>query len=112
MIDQPLEIVFGPYLVDIGRRTLRRGQRLLEVGGRALDILIILARAEGKTVSRQALLDHVWPGLTIEDNNLYVQISTLRKILGDGWIVTVPRRGYRLVDASAAGTPVREAAEE
>jgi len=47
-------------------------------------------------VGKEALLDAVWPGLTAEENNLQVQISALRKSLGEGWIVTVPGRGYRL----------------
>lgn len=104
MVDQPIEVAFGPYRLDTRRRTLRHGQRFLDVGGRALDILIILARAEGETVSRRTLLDQVWPSLMIEDNNLYVQVSMLRRTLGDGWIVTVPRRGYRLVGVSATGS--------
>jgi adenylate cyclase len=66
------------------------------VGGRAFDALAVLAAAAGATVGKETLLDAVWPGLTVEENNLQVQISALRKVLGEGWIVTVPGRGYRL----------------
>jgi TolB-like protein len=70
---------------------------LVSLGGRALDVLAALTAAAGETVSKNALLDRVWPGLTVEENNLQVQISALRRVLGEGWIVTVPGRGYRLV---------------
>ena len=51
---------------------------------------LILADGIGETVGKGTILDQVWPGLTVEENNLHVQISTLRRVLGDGWIVTVP----------------------
>lgn len=101
MLYQAFETIFGPYRLDSGRRTLVQGERLIDLGGRALDILIVLAHARGETVSRRNLLDQVWPGLTIEENNLHVQISILRKTLGKEWIVTVPRAGYRLSGVSA-----------
>ena len=60
------------------------------MGRRAFDVLCVLAAAGGEPVSKDALLDQVWPGLTVEENNLQVQISALRKVLGDGMIVTIP----------------------
>ena len=60
-------------------------------------MLAALVAAGGETVSSDALLDQVWPGLTVEVNNLQVQISNLRKALGDGWIVNLPGQGYRFV---------------
>ena len=51
------------------------------------DVLAVLASAAGETVGKDALLDRVWPGQTVEENNLQVQISALRKALGEGWIV-------------------------
>ena len=62
----------------------------------ARSTFCVLAAAGGETVSKDALLDQVWPGLTVEENNLQVQISALRKALGDGMIATIPGRGYRL----------------
>lgn len=72
----------------------------MSVGGRALDILLALAAADGATVEKPALISQVWRGLTVEANNLQVHISALRKLLGDGWIITVPGRGYRLTTAA------------
>ena len=91
------EMQIGPFRLDARGRTLACNGVPVALGGRALDVLAVLAAAPGETVSKDDLLDRVWPGLTIEENNLQVQISTLRKVLGDGWIVTVPGRGYRLV---------------
>jgi DNA-binding winged helix-turn-helix (wHTH) protein len=66
---------------------------------------LALAAAAGETVGKTALLDHVWPGLTVEENNLQVHISALRKTLGEGWIITVPGRGYRLTVPAAGAVP-------
>jgi TolB-like protein len=96
LADGRKEIAFGPYRLDLQSRGLVRDGRAVSLGGRALDILIVLATAEGETVDKATLMDRVWPGLTVEDNNLAVHISGLRKSLGDGWIITVQGRGYRL----------------
>jgi TolB-like protein len=100
------EIAFGPYRLDRGNRSLTRAGVAIRLGGRAFDTLAVLAAA-GTTVSKDALLATVWPELIVEENNLQVQISALRKVLGEGWIVTVPGRGYRLVarPAQPAGNP-------
>jgi TolB-like protein len=87
---------FGPYQLDLERRTLSRDGEAVALGGRAFDTLAVLATARGTTVSKEELLGRVWPSRVIEENNLQVQISVLRKSLGDGWIVTIPGRGYRL----------------
>jgi TolB-like protein len=105
------EISFGPYRLDLRRRLLSRQDRTVSLGGRALDLLCVLAAARGELVTKDRLMAEVWPGLTIEDNNLYVHISAIRKALesepdGQAWLITVPGRGYRFVGASASvGTP-------
>ena len=97
---------FGPFRLDTRTRRLTRDGGPVSVGGRALDVLAVLASAAGETVGKDALLDRVWPGQTVEENNLQVQISALRKALGEGWIVTVPGRGYRLtVPYEGVGRP-------
>ena len=66
------------------------------LGGRALDLLIALASRPGQLLAKNELLDIVWPGLVVEENNLRVQVNTLRRLLGEDAIATVPGRGYRL----------------
>lgn len=62
-----------------------------------------------EAVGKDALLEQVWSGLTVEENNLQVQISGLHKTLGEGWITTVPGRGYRLAAPSGSACPARGA---
>jgi len=95
------EFRFGPFRLDGLRRSLTRDGAPVRLGARALDILLTLAAAAGETVGKSELFAQVWRGLTVEDGNLQVQISALRKALGEGWIVTVPGRGYRLTIGSA-----------
>jgi non-specific serine/threonine protein kinase len=78
------------------------------LGGRALDLLIALAARPAQLITKNELLDIVWPGLVVEENNLRVQVNALRRLLGEGAIATVPGRGYRLSvslrsDAPTAG---------
>lgn len=87
-----------------GRLEIRRHERkvLLDgqpvtLGGRAFDVLTILIERAGDVVDQRELFDRVWGGMTVEPNNLQVQIWTLRRLLGREAVVTVPRRGYTLV---------------
>ena len=95
------EISFGRFRLDVARRELRRDERLVRLGSRALDILCVLASAGGKVVTKDELMERVWAGVVVEEHNIQVHISALRRAFeGDGdsesWIVTVPGRGYRL----------------
>ena len=65
------------------------------VGARAFDLLLALIERRDRLVAKTELLDLVWPGLVVEENNLQVQISSLRKLLGPQAIATIPGRGYR-----------------
>jgi predicted ATPase/DNA-binding winged helix-turn-helix (wHTH) protein len=65
------------------------------IGSRAFDVLLALVERPGQVVSRDDLLDAAWPGLVVEENNLSVQIATLRKVLGTQAITTIPGLGYR-----------------
>jgi TolB-like protein/DNA-binding winged helix-turn-helix (wHTH) protein/Tfp pilus assembly protein PilF len=95
-------IEFGPYRLDVARHELTRDGLAVRLGGRALDVLSVLASAKGAVVSKDELMARVWPGIAVEENNLQVQISTLRKVLDHescehNLLVTVPGRGYRLL---------------
>lgn len=68
------------------------------MGSRAIDLLLALVDRHGCLVTKHELMDLVWPGVVVEENNLQVQVSTLRKVLGARSIVTVPGRGYRFVE--------------
>jgi pimeloyl-ACP methyl ester carboxylesterase/DNA-binding winged helix-turn-helix (wHTH) protein len=97
---------FGPFLLDCERRELSRDGIRVPLGGRAMEILCELASARGDVVSKDRLFERVWPGLSVEDGNIHVHISGLRKALDDGaagesFIVTVPGRGYRLIGLHA-----------
>jgi predicted ATPase/DNA-binding winged helix-turn-helix (wHTH) protein len=83
------------------RRLLRRGEPV-ELGGRAFDVLLALAQQPGRLVGKAMLMDLVWPGLVVQENNLAAQVSALRKVLGGDVITTVPGRGYRFAARIAA----------
>jgi adenylate cyclase len=97
-----LEVRFGRFRLDLGEQRLLREDQPVRLAGRALDVLRLLALAEGAVVSKDDLMAQLWPGRTVEENNLHVHVSALRKALdehgaGHSYIVTVPGRGYRLV---------------
>jgi predicted ATPase/DNA-binding winged helix-turn-helix (wHTH) protein len=90
------------------RELLVKGEAA-QIGARAFDVLCALVARQGRVVTRQELLEAAWPGLVVEENNLSVQIATLRKVLGAQAIATVTSVGYRLSAslASPIGTPKR-----
>lgn len=94
-------ISFGCFRLDLGRRELLREGAPMRLRGRALDILCALGAAKGEVVSKDELMARLWPGRIVEEGNIHVHVSALRKALdehggGHSYIVTVPGRGYRL----------------
>lgn len=87
------------------RRLLVRG-RAVTLGARAFDLLVLLAESPGRLLRKEELLERVWPGVVVEENNLAVQVSHLRKVLGSEVIVTIPGRGYRLTARPTATADV------
>lgn len=77
------------------------------LGARAFDVLMWLIEHRDRLVTKQELLDAVWPGLVVEENNLSVQVAALRKVLGAGTIATVAGRGFRFA-AEVSVTSVTE----
>jgi predicted ATPase/DNA-binding winged helix-turn-helix (wHTH) protein len=94
------EIVFafGEYRVLPRRRLLLAGQEARDLGSRAFDLLVALVEAQGRLVAKDELRKRVWPNTIVDDHNIEVQISAVRKALGDDrdLIRTEPGRGYRL----------------
>lgn len=86
---------FDHIEVHPARRELRVDGHPVTLGARAFDLLLALIEHRDRVVSKNELLDLVWPGLVVEENNLQVQVSALRKVLGQKAISTVPGRGYR-----------------
>ena len=95
-------IDFGPFrLLPEERHLLEQGAPI-GLGPRALDILVVLARRAGETVTKEELLAKVWPRVFVEEGTLRVHIASLRRALREGlqgrnFIATVPGRGYSLV---------------
>lgn len=96
---------FGPFSFDPVTGLMRGGDPV-PLSHRGSLLLGALLEADGGIVDKASLFERAWPGLTVEDGNLTVQIAGLRKALGNGpageWIVTVPRIGYRLPRPRAA----------
>jgi non-specific serine/threonine protein kinase len=72
------------------------------IAGRAFDLLLLLVERAGGLVTKDEIFDRVWAGLVVEENNIQVQISALRKLVGSETVQTVPGRGYRFVGAVEA----------
>jgi pimeloyl-ACP methyl ester carboxylesterase len=98
----PDRIAFGSFELDLRQRVLLRHGVAVPLGSRAVDVLCTLALAHGDLVGKDRLIAQVWPDTVVEENNLQVQISSLRKAFAAedgsrGWLQTVPGRGYRFV---------------
>src|SRR6267378_566784 len=99
---------FGTFELQPNERRLLAGGEPVVLGPRAFDLLIALVERPGQLVTKEELLDCVWPKLVVEENNLQVQVSALRKILGQEAIATIPGRGYRFtVTLTASNAPLK-----
>src|SRR5882672_4692356 len=89
------ELRFGRIEVWPALRQLRVDGKPVVLGSRAFDVMMALIERRDRLVSKAELLDAAWPGVVVEENNLSVQISALRRALGPDAIATVTGRGYR-----------------
>src|SRR5882757_1433713 len=95
-------ILFGPYRLLAAQRLLLEGGKPVRLGGRAFDILTGLVERAGEVVSKEELIARAWPATYVEEANLKIQVSALRRALGDGqgdsrYVATVVGRGYNFV---------------
>src|SRR5712664_2296741 len=95
-------ISFGPYRLLASQRLLLERDQPVRLGSRAFDILAALVERAGEVVGKEQLIARAWPRTFVEESNLKIQVSALRRALGDGqgghrYAVTVPGRGYNFV---------------
>ena len=101
---------FGRFELDPATRQLRADGGAVTLGARAFDVLVALVERRDQLVTKDELLELAWPGLVVEENNLQVQISALRKALGAQAIATIPGKGYRFsatIEGDAPTAPER-----
>ena len=107
-LDQPRivdpAVSFGPYYLDFSAQTLWRDGEHVKVGKRALAILCILLERPGRLVSKSELFERVWPGSSVDEANLRMQVAALRKAIGEhaADIVSVTALGYRFIGEPSA----------
>ena len=100
------EFRFGSARLVVAQRLLQIDDRPAKLGARAFDLLLALIERRERAVDKNELFELVWPGVVVEENNLQVHISALRKLLGPQAIATIPGRGYRFtaeMEAPATG---------
>src|SRR5262245_44088805 len=101
---------FGPFRLDAGERALFRDNQPVSLTPKAFDTLLLLVENSGHILEKENMLRSIWQDTFVEEANLAVNISALRKILGerDGggqYIETIPRRGYRFIAEVTCDTP-------
>jgi predicted ATPase/DNA-binding winged helix-turn-helix (wHTH) protein len=96
-------IRFADFRIDPTERRLEKGGVPVELGARAFDLLLVLVQSAGRLVTKGELLDRVWPDVIVEEANLHVQMTALRKAVGRNAVATVPGRGYQFVLPLQAG---------
>src|SRR5258708_7803248 len=93
---------FDHFRLDVGERLLLRDGQAIPLPPKVFDMLVVLVSRSGRLIEKDELMQGVWPGSFVEEGNLSVNVSALRKALGDNqngqrYIQTVPKRGYRFV---------------
>ena len=113
MSDREEIFEFGEFRVDVLRRSLEREEQPVALSGKAFEILVVLIEQRGEVVDKDALMRQVWADTIVEENNITVAISALRKALAETpaspkWIVTIPGRGYTFVGELRCDLPTAE----
>lgn len=100
---------FEHFEINLEGRNLLIDNQSVAIGARAFDVLVALAKRHSQIISKHDLMDTVWPQAVVEENNLQVQISTLRRLLGTHIITTIPGRGYCFSVQPLSSPPSEEA---
>ena len=98
-------LTFADFALDVAKRLLLKDGIPIALNSKTFDLLEVLVERRGEILSKDELLEKIWVGQFVEESNLTVQISTLRKLLGETrgenkFIVTVPGKGYKFVGQS------------
>ena len=93
---------FGPFLLDSPERLLLFNEEPVQLTSKMFDLLLLLVQNSGHLIEKEEIMIALWPDSIVEDNNLTVNMSALRKALGEDhghhiYIETVPKRGYRFI---------------
>ena len=103
MIEQSRQVYeFDEFRLDVAKRQLLREGEVVPLYSKAFDLLLLLVESRGQDLSKDEILESVWPGQELEESNLTVNISAVRRALGEKaaqprFLVTIPGRGYRFV---------------
>jgi DNA-binding winged helix-turn-helix (wHTH) protein/TolB-like protein len=88
---------FGDFLLDLEQKRLLRNNQSIALQPKVFNMLVFFVERRGELVSRDELMQAVWADTFVEETNLRFCIHALRKALGDGYVETVPKRGYRFI---------------
>ena len=93
---------FGEFRLEVSERQLLRGEMVIDLKPKVFDLLVLLVQNAGRLMEKEAIFQLLWPDTVVEEANLNVSISALRKALGDTasaprYIETAPKRGYRFI---------------
>ena len=91
----PSRYQFDSFEIQPAARVLLESGTPVSLGARAFDLLVCLMERRDRVVAKEELIEQVWPGLVVTDNNLNVQVAGLRKLLGTESVQTVQGRGFR-----------------
>ena len=101
---------FGEFQLDATRRILLRRGESVAIAPKVYEVLLVLVETAGQSLCKDELLRRVWPDTVVEESNLTVSVSALRKVLGEGrgehqFIATLPGIGYQFVAPVAQVRP-------
>lgn len=113
MSERPAIYRFGPFRVDPREHTVTREGKAVSMTPRVFATLVAFLKQPGRLLTKEHLMAEVWPDAAVEESNLTVNVSTLRRLLGESdglsFIETVPRLGYRFVHAVATEAAATDA---